>query len=199
MDRIHPLNRLNTFFISLLFASVLCLLGACSSPHSISKTGSIDMTNNPAIMQKSLKTSDIKYVFRYRMISSTSSPNDDLFIDSTGQMTFHTTQKTMSGEVKTPTGFAYLEPADGDTLYYFIRQNLLYDIDPNNVNPQCPTGDIFSLYIYRCDSNKSIRLQTNTCAQDFNLLTGPQRKLFQQLIPFVQRLAARYRPGFTIK
>jgi hypothetical protein len=119
-----------------------------------------------------------------------------MFIDSTGQMTFTTNQTMKSGQTKTPTGFAYLEPSDDDTLYYFVRQKSLYDIDPSDVKPQCPTGDNLIITLYRPDINKWLKLETNTCAVDFNLLTSTQRRLFQQFLLFIQRLAARYRPGF---
>jgi hypothetical protein len=189
MDRIKQLS----------FALPICiLLGFAYGCQSSSPTSKVMVSDSSKTTQKPApkKLTDIKYVFHYKVINSAESPNDDMFVDSTGQMTFSTDQKLKSGQLKNPTGFAYLEPSDDDTLYYFIRQSALMDIDPGDVKPQCPTGDVLIITLYRCDLRKWLKLETNTCAVDFNLLSSGQRKLFQQFIPFIRRLAARYRPGF---
>jgi hypothetical protein len=192
MDRGISLRQIHIISGCLL----LLIVSACHSGTQISKdivpTDSLKATQAPPPK----KPTDIKYVFHYKVINSQSSPNDDMFIDSTGQMTFSTNQQLKSGKLKNPTGFAYLEPSDDDTLYYFVRQNSLIDIEPSDVKPQCPTGDILVITLYRCDIKKWLKLETSTCAVDFNLLSSGQRKLFQQFIPFVRRLASRYRPGF---
>lgn len=139
---------------------------------------------------------DIKYSMYYRVLSSDKNQADEIFVDTTGEMRFNTHQQMKSGTWKTPAGFAYIEPADGDTLFYFVRKTSFFDIDPSDVLPECPDGDVLFFSIYRSDIKKEIKLKTNTCATDFNLLTGEQRKLFPMFIQFIQRLANRYRPRF---
>ncbi|MBS1903075.1 MAG: hypothetical protein JSS75_05165 [Bacteroidetes bacterium] len=138
----------------------------------------------------------LRYTFYFKMLASDTHPADEIFIDTSGQMRFNTHQQMKSGIWKTPTGFAYIEPADDDTLTYFVRKESLFVIDPSDVSPECPNGDIMYISFYRPDLKKEIRLKTNTCAEEYNLLTGEQRKLFPMLLAYVQRLAQRYRPLF---
>ncbi len=144
-------------------------------------------------------TSDFQYTFYFKVVSSLNTPDDEIMIDTNSQMRFGTHQEMANGQWRTPTGFAYLEAKDEDSLITFIKRNSLFAIEQGDVEPQCPKGDILHLMIYRRDLHKTLKLQTNPCVYDFNLLTGEQRKYFPQFIKFLQRIRDIYRPAIPEK
>ncbi|MEP7235745.1 MAG: hypothetical protein ABI778_10665, partial [Ignavibacteriota bacterium] len=98
---------------------------------------------------------------------------------------------------KEPKGLAYLEPRDEDSMLRFISHDELFTIDPADVSPLCAEGDIYTLHVIRSDLKNQLNVRTNTCVFEFNLLTGSQRKIFPELIAFINRIRDRYRPLYT--
>ena len=137
------------------------------------------------------------YRFYFGSVGSVTKPHDEIWIDTSGQMTFDTHQHMNDGSWKSPHGIAYLEPRDEDTMLTFIKQDVLFSIDESDVTPQCPDGDQYTIRLYRSDLHKKISFRTNTCALEYNLLTGQQRKIFPAFIAFIDRMRARYRPLYT--
>jgi hypothetical protein len=139
--------------------------------------------------------SSFLYKFYLEAFGTFESPHDKFWIDTTGQMSFDYDQHMQSGQWKKLRGMAFLEVKDEDTLLTFIKDKTLFDIEEADVTPQCPTGDQYVLSIWRSDLTKRLSIHTNFCAAEYNLLTGPQRKLFPKFLAFLSRLRVRYRPG----
>jgi hypothetical protein len=176
----------------LLFALASCSLISCSS-KSVSKTEEKNESKKVVLITPKMFT----YSISLEAPASIKHPHDGFWIDTSGQMTFETDQHMKNGSWKKPRGLAYLEPKDEDSLLTFIRKDAFFSIEESDVSPQCPNGDQYILQLYRSDLNKKITLHTNTCASDFNLLTGEMRKVFPQFLAFIGRLRDRYRPLFT--
>ena len=175
-------------YVLLLAASLG--LASCSSM----KNTSSDQKGSSLAAHKGPDT--IKYSFYLRVDGSMSTQPDEIFVDTTGQMTYNTQQHMRTGQWKNPTGFAYLDKTDDDTLFSYINYNKLFDVSEEDVKPQCPNGDQLFLSIYRSDINKKISIHTNTCSEEFNLLSGDVRRAFQELVAFSMRLRDKYRPRF---
>jgi hypothetical protein len=184
----------------MIFSSVsklcltLALLGciSCSGGKSVS---SAQISTSPKT-EVPAPPKSFKYRLYFGSQGSMTLPHDQIWIDSTGQMTFDTQQHMKDGSWKSPRGLAYLEPKDEDSLLRFIRQDALFSIEEADVSPQCADGDIYKIHIIRSDLAKELQIQTNTCALEFNLLTGQQRKIFSPFIAFFNRLRDKYRPLF---
>ncbi|MDP4219352.1 MAG: hypothetical protein Q8916_02010 [Bacteroidota bacterium] len=176
-----------------IFSLILCnSVNSCSSGKSgISDTGKNSVQNSKAV------SAPMTYRFHFGASGTATKPHEEFWIDSTGKMTFDTRQHMKNGTWKTPRGLSYIEPRDEDTLLYYIKQDALFDIDESDVSPQCPEGESFALRIARSDLKKELAIITNTCASEFNLLTGQQRKIFPPFLAFLNRLRDRYRPLFT--
>jgi hypothetical protein len=153
-------------------------------------------TTATTIEKPQVKKSDSSFVFtlRLRAVKEMSSPYDDIFIDTNGQMIYETKQQMKNGEWRKPKGFAYLNLKDEDSLVNFISKKSLFEIDPMDVKPECPTENVLFLNIYRSDLQKTIAIETNRCAEITNLLTGEQRHYFPQFIAFLERVREAYRP-----
>ncbi len=180
-------------YFSVLVATALSLSSCSTAPKTAAP-----MANITPVHQRT-DTPDFQYTFYFKVVSSLNTPDDEIMIDTNSQMRFGTHQEMSNGDWRTPTGFAYLEAKDEDSLVTFIKRNSLFEVEQGDVEPQCPKGDILHLMIYRRDLNKTIKLQTNTCVYDFNLLTGEQRKYFPQFIRFLQRIRDVYRPAIPEK
>ena len=144
-----------------------------------------------------LPAHSFKYKFHLNASGSMTSPHDDINIDTNGQMVFDTQQHMKDGSWKSPHGLAYIEPRDEDTLLSFLKHDALFSIDESDVSPSCPDGDHYALQIMRTDLKKRLSVNTNTCAGEYNLLTGDQRKIYPAFLAYLNRLRDRYRPLFT--
>jgi len=182
--------RLLSIAFSLAISSMLI---SCSGGKSTSSTAE----KTEVKKNVSLPPQTFTYRFHFASLGSMTKPHDEIWIDTSGQMTFDTHQHMKDGTWKSPRGMAYLEPKDEDSLLAFIRQDILYSIDQSDVSPQCPDGDQYSIRLYRSDLKKELSIKTNTCAAEFNLLTGQQRKLFPAFVAYIDRLRNRYRPLYT--
>jgi hypothetical protein len=171
----------------ILFAAIAGSLASCSSPKTVSKT-------------EAAKTADtLSFRYRFHVLTLGALPgqhHDEIWIDTTGQMRFNSDQHRRDSTWTQVPSMAYLEPRDEDTLLSFLKHAELFSIDESDVTPQCPTGETYSFIIYRSDLKKTVRFKTNTCAAEFNLLTGVKRKLFPGFLAYVDRLRDRYRPSF---
>lgn len=183
--------------ISKLLAIVVMVLSvvllSCGGGKPITKTlqkPELEKSSVPAIQQ-------FKYKFHLNASGSMTTPHDDIMIDTNGQMIFDTQQHLKNGTWKSPHGMAFLEQRDEDTLLSFIKQDALFSIDESDVSPLCPDGDHYSLQIIRTDLKKNLSVSTNSCAAEFNLLTGENRKMFPAFLAYLSRLRDRYRPLFT--
>lgn len=178
--------------VILFVSATLCSCGG-SKPAPISQTSlkkdSIGLVK-PALPK-------FKYRFYLGSPASAMRPHDEIWIDTNGQMTYDTQQKLKNGTWKSPRGLAYLERKDEDTLVNFLKYEQFFSIDESDVSPQCADGDQITLTIYRTDLKKELHITTNSCAAEFNLLTGDMRKLYPYFIAFIGRLRDRYRPLFT--
>ncbi len=178
---------------SLILLSVIFISCGGGKPAAISSSvQKSEPTKLTAASQEKFK-----YRFYFGSLGSLTKPHDNIWIDTAGQMTFDTEQQLKSGGWKSPRGMSFLEPKDEDTLLFFIKQDALFTIEEADVSPQCPDGDIYTIIIYRTDIKKQLSVKTNTCAPEFNLLTGQQRKIFPALLAFIDRIRDRYRPLFT--
>lgn len=176
-----------------LFIILSISLGSCGGGKSASTT--LQKTESEKVIQPIPLT--FKYRFHLGTYGSETKPHDDIWIDTSGQMTFDTQQRLKNGNWKTPRGMAYLEPRDEDSLLFFISQDILFSIEQSDISPHCPNGEQFSIRIYRTDLKKELSVVTNECASEFNLLTGTQRKIFPPFIAYINRIRERYRPLFT--
>jgi hypothetical protein len=167
-------------------------LFSCGGSKSVSSHDSLAVARVPVQAPQTFK-----YRFYFYSLGSLTRPHDEIWIDTNGQMTFDTQQHMHDGSWKSPRGMAYLEPRDEDSLLTFIRQDALFSIDEADVTPQCPDGDQYKIRVYRSDLKKQVSFNTNTCASEFNLLVGQQRKLFPGFIAYIERLRVRYRPLYT--
>lgn len=184
---------MNYKILPLIFSVLLSSsIVSCSGGKSVS---SIEQKKDSV---KIVKTSDrFKYRFYLGSPATANRPHDEIWIDTTGQMTYDTQQKLKNGTWKSPRGMAYLEPKDADTLFNFIKYDKFFSIEESDVSPQCPDGDLITLRIYRTDLKKELHITTNSCAAEFNLLTGDIRKIYPYFIAYIGRLRDRYRPLFT--
>jgi len=175
--------------IVVLFFSLIII--SCGGSKTSSSAEKLEQKHVPAPVQP------FTYTLRFVASGSMKSPHDEIYIDSSGQMIFNTDQHLKNGLWKTPRGMAYLEARDEDTLLQFIKQDNLFSIVESDVSPQCPEGDHFTLKIHRSDLKKDLFINTNTCAAEYNLLTGSNRKVFPDFLSFIGRLRDRYRPALT--
>ena len=136
----------------------------------------------------------IKFAFHLKTLLSLTHPDDEINIDTNGQMIFELHQQMNSGKWRNPTGFSYMTAADDDSLWSFIKRASIFEIQTEDVKPECRAGDVLQISIYRSDLNKTVSFQTNTCSKEYNLLTGEQRTYFPQFLDFLQRVRDRYRP-----
>jgi len=175
----------------------ITILGSfiCSCSGGKTTASSNEKANEKMVVQQ--VQPPFKYRFVFGSLGSLTKHHDNIWIDTTGQMIFDTEQKFKDGKWKSPRGIAFLEPKDEDTLRSFIKQDALFSIEQSDVQPQCPNGDQYILRIFRSDLNKELVLTTNTCASEYNLLSGQQRKVFPALLGFIDRIRERYRPLFT--
>src|ERR1043165_2975861 len=92
--------------------------GGCNSSSQSTKTTAT------TIEKPQVKKQDSSFVFtlRFRAVKEMSSPYDDFFIDTNGQMIYETKQQMKNGEWRKPKGFAYLNLKDEDSLVNFIRK-----------------------------------------------------------------------------
>jgi len=144
-----------------------------------------------------LPNQQFKFRLHLKAAGSMTTPHDDINIDTNGQMIFDTQQHMKNGTWKSPHGMAFLEPRDEDTLFSFIKIETLFSIEESDVSPLCPDGDQYSLQIMRTDLKKGLSINTNTCAGEYNLLTGEPRKIYPAFLAYLNRLRDRYRPLFT--
>ena|SRR5579872_5799938 len=180
------------FFLLTSFVVICAFVGSCSSIKPVaSEKKTEEQKPAPALPQT------FTYRFHFASLGSMTKPHDEIWIDTTGQMTFDTHQHLKDGSWKSPRGFAFLEPRDEDTLLFFIRKNILFSIDESDVSPQCPDGDQYIIRMYRSDLKKELFIRTNPCAGEYNLLTGEQRKIFPLFLAYIERLRDRYRPLYT--
>jgi hypothetical protein len=176
--------------------SVIIILSAaffsCSSSKSVT-------TSKSETDQKTVPPPAQTFTYTLRLVASGSlnTPHDEIFLDTSGQITFNTDQRLKKGGWKRPRGLAFIEPRDEDTLLHFIQQEELFSIQESDITPQCPEGDQYLLKIHRSDLKNDLTVNTNTCASEFNLLSGSKRKLFSSFLTYIGRLRDRYRPGFT--
>ena len=182
-----------------VFVMLLLTMAIGASSCSSSKQGSTVTATKDSTPVHIRRDTSFGYTFYFKVISSLTTPDDEIMIDTNTQMRFGTHQEMKGGVWRTPTGFSFLEPKDEDSLITFIKRNSLFEIDQNDVQPPCPQGDILYVMIYRKDLNKIVKINTNTCVYDFNLLTGEQRKYFPQFIKFLQRIRDVYRPALPDK
>jgi hypothetical protein len=178
--------------VVLFVSAILC---SCGGSKPVSATKSEQKKDSVALVKTALPK--FKYRFYLGSPASAIRPHDEIWIDTNGQMTFDTQQKLKNGTWKSPRGLAYLEPKDADTLVNFLKYDQFFSIEESDVSPQCADGDQITLTIYRTDLKKELHITTNSCAAEFNLLTGDMRKLYPYFITFIGRLRDRYRPLFT--
>ncbi len=182
-------------FIALTFRSIVVSAGliSCGGGKPITK---VILDTEPEKRTAPI-VQPLKYSFHLNASGSVTTPHDDINIDTNGQMIFDTQQHMKDGTWKSPHGMAFLEPRDEDTLLSFIKHDALFSIDESDVSPSCPDGDHYSLQIVRTDLKKRLSVRTNTCAVEYNLLTGENRKTFPAFLAFLNRLRDRYRPLYT--
>ncbi len=182
-------------FIALIFSSIVLSAGlfSCSGGKPTIKETLYKEPEKkvaPVVQQ-------FKFKFHLNASGSMTTPHDDINIDTNGQMIFDSQQHMKDGTWKSPHGMAFLEPRDEDTLLSFIKRDALFSIDESDISPLCPDGDHYSLQIVRTDLKKSLSVTTNTCASEYNLLTGENRKIFPAFLAYLNRLRDRYRPLYT--
>jgi hypothetical protein len=177
----------------LCFIILSALIISCGGGKSVTDSSKKIEAQKPA----SITPQTFTYRFHFANLGSMTKPHDEIWIDTSGQVTFNTHQHMKDGSWKSPRGFAYLEPKDEDTLLFFIRKDAMYSIEESDVSPQCPDGDQYTIRMSRSDLKKELIIQTNTCAGEYNLLTGDQRKLFPAFLAYIDRLRDRYRPLYT--
>ena len=186
---------MNSSYFKLIFASILISSGfiSCGGGAPITKI------IKKAEPQKSAAQAvqQFKYRFHLNASGSITTPHDDINIDTNGQMVFDTQQHMKDGSWKSPHGLAYLEPRDEDTLLSFIKHDALFSIEESDISPSCPDGDHYSLQITRTDLKNRLSVTTSTCAAEYNLLTGENRKTFPAFLAYLNRLRDRYRPLYT--
>ncbi len=183
------------FRTQLLVGSAMLSIGliSCGGGKSIGDSSKKSEVQKTAPVSPQMVT----YRFHFTSLGSATKPHDEIWIDTNGQMTFDTQQHMKDGSWRSPRGMAYLEPKDEDSLLTFVRLDILYSIDESDVSPQCPDGDQYGIRMSRSDLKKELFIKTNTCAAEYNLLTGQQRKIFPAFIAFIDRLRDRYRPLYT--
>ncbi len=169
---------------------VLSSMGGCHSSRM--QTSSEESSQHDTVLHRPPEA--IKFSFHLKTLLSLTHPDDEINIDTNGQMIFELHQLMNSGKWRNPTGFSYMNKLDDDTLWSFIKKSSLFDVQIDDVKPECPDGDLLFISIYRSDLNKTVSFQTNTCAKDYNLLTGEQRQYFPQFLAFLQRVRDKYRP-----
>lgn len=126
-------------------------------------------------------------------------PNDEFTVDTSGQVLFISQQKMSSGDWREPKGVAYLEPDDKDTLNMFFQDSNMFKIKNEDINTPCADGAIITLRVYRTDMKEPLKLETSTCAAEYNTLYGETRKKFKKMIYFFQRFRDKYRPMYLDK
>jgi hypothetical protein len=177
----------------------MCALILCAGLISCSgsKSTTVTQVKTDSVKKAPISPQRFTYRFHFAALGTATRPQDEFWIDTSGQMTFDTHQHMKDGSWKSPHGIAYLEPRDEDSLLSFIKQDILYTIDESDVSPLCPDGDIYTFHILRSGIKKEVSFKTNTCAPEYNLLTGQQRKFFPLFLAFIDRLRVRYRPLYT--
>jgi len=186
------MNFRSTFFIFLAaFFSVG--LFSCSG----GKSTSLSQVKSDTLKHAAASPQTFTYRFYFGSVGSMTRPHDEIWIDTSGQMTFDTHQHMHDGSWKSPHGIAYLEPRDEDSLLYFIRQDIIFSIDESDVTPLCADGDQYTIRLWRSDLKREVKFKTNTCAPEYNLLTGQLRKIFPAFIAYIDRMRTRYRPLYT--
>jgi hypothetical protein len=180
-------------------STIIFTLLLCGQSISCGGAQPIQKVAEKAVPQKITPHPTLQFRYRFHLNASGSmtTPHDDINIDTNGQMVFDTQQHMKDGTWKSPHGMAFLEPRDEDTLLSFIKRDILFSIDESDVSPSCPNGDHYSLQISRTDLQKKLSITTNTCAAEYNLLTGDARKIFPAFLAYLNRLRDRYRPLFT--
>jgi hypothetical protein len=171
------------------FAALLVM--GCNSSSQTTKTSTATIEKPVA---KKKNDSSFVFTLRLRAVREMSSPFDDIYIDTNGQMVYETKQQMKDGQWRKPKGFAYLSIKDEDSLVNFIRKKSLFQIDPSDVKPECPAENVLFIDIYRSDLQKTLSLETNRCVENTNLLTGEQRHYFPQFIAFLEKVRVAYRP-----
>lgn len=186
---------MNSDFFKLAFASIVIFSGIVSCGGGI-PTAKITKKTEP---EKSIEQTvqQFKYKFHLNASGSMTTPHDDINIDTNGQMIFDSQQHMKDGTWKSPHGMAFLEPRDEDTLLSFIKHDALFSIEESDVSSSCPDGDHYLLQIMRTDLKNRLSLKTSTCAAEYNLLTGDNRKTFPAFLAYLNRLRDRYRPVYT--
>lgn len=182
-------------FFGIVFVAGMMIVGGCSASHTSSSSSHASDTAEKPVLVTEAKP-EVRFSIYMRVTASEDHPADELFIDTSGEMRFNTHQQMKTGQWKTPEGFAYVEPADADTLHFFMKHDSFLEIQPGDILPQCPGGDQLYIAVYRADLKKNVRYKTNMCAATFNLLTGEQRTLFPMFLNYMERLRNRYRPRF---
>jgi hypothetical protein len=178
------------FFFFFFFIAIGTLI-SCGGTKSVTK----NELRTDSLKKVSTKPTTFTYRFHVTTLGlGANQHHDEISIDTTGQIMYNAQQHFKNGDWKRVPGMAFIEPKDEDTLLTFIRQDALFSIEESDVTPQCPDGETYSFIIYRSDLKKEIRFKTNSCAAEFNLLTGAKRKLFPGFLAYIDRLRDRYRP-----
>jgi hypothetical protein len=177
----------------ILIILTLSVAGICSC--SSSRSTSVNLQTHDTLKTTLPRT--FVYNFYMEVYGTETTPHDKIWIDSSGQMRFDHDQLLKNGAWKPVHGLAYLDPKDEDAFLSFIKNNYLYTIHESDITPQCATGEQFVFRISRSDLQQVFSAHTNSCASEYNLLTGEARKLFTPFLEFIQYMRKKYRPEFT--
>lgn len=184
-------RRLLLYFLPFLIA----FFAACSGV----RTNLTSQEKKTAAKDTLTEEKDFAYSFYFLGSATLSMPADEITIDTSGQMYFVSQQRLPAGNWTKPRGLAFLEQNDLDTLLSIIKDSTFFYISNDDVSAQCAEGSEISFQLYRMDIHKGLKIKTNTCAADYNLLTGNERKLFKKFMYFMQNIRERYRPKILPK
>ena len=180
-------------FTTSTFLSVLIALASCGTTK-----------NTQTTLPKEERTISIAskaptYNIYYYASNTLTLPNDEITIDSTAYVIYTSQQKMQTGNWRSPKGVSFLEPEDKDTLYSILSDTSLFHINSDDVSPECPDGSELRIKITRSDLRQSLAITTNTCASEYNLLSGATKKQFKRLLAYFEKMRTNYRPKYPEK